>query len=175
MKYISFYSDDNFYYCCSDDGKIFRGKNTEKFVPNTGYFISITLTLFLGDVLNRFLVEKIRTAAAIIMIAVGIIISFVIGYIAYNQIENKAKRNYKEIYLTDAQMKDYIEKGKRQFKIQKLILFFMIIFAIIFYSVFYLLHNLIVFFLANAMCFLLALIIRWIKLLQKEKFFKTQA
>lgn len=175
MNYISFYSDKNFYYCCCDNGKFLKGKNTEKFVPNMRYFISIILTLCLGTMLNSFLSEKISSIAAIVMIVIGIVISSVIGYIVYNQIENKAKRTYEEVHLTDAQIEDYIIKGKRQFEIQKLILFFMILFSIAFFSVFYLFRNFIVFFLADVMCFVLVLAVKWIKPLQKENFFKMRA
>lgn len=174
MKYISFYSDSNFYYCYSDKGTFFRGKNPEKYVPSPGYFVSEILTLFLGAVLNRFLIEKINTTAAIIMIALAIMISVFIGCTFYARIEKKAKIDYREIYLTDAQMNEYVSKGKRQFRIQKWILIFMLFFVTVLFCIFYTLHNLIVFFLAAMMCFLLTLAISWIKPLKKEKFFNMK-
>lgn len=81
--------------------------------------MSEILTLFLGAVLNRFLIEKINTTVAIIMIALAIMISVFIGCTFYARIEKKAKIDYREIYLTDAQMNEYVSKGKRQFRIQK--------------------------------------------------------
>lgn len=98
MNYISFYSDENFYYCYQKNGKIYRGKNSKKFVPNLKYFISIFATLFLGNIINTIFDEKISIYVCLLLIFIGLILSLITGNLLYNSIERKSLINLKEIF-----------------------------------------------------------------------------
>lgn len=172
MKYISFFSDENFYYCYYENGKIYRGNNAKKFVPNLKYFILIFATLFLAKIINSCVEEKLNTYICVLITFLGIVLSFVIGFIYYNKVEKKSCNKMNEIYLSEIKFNEYIIKGKKQFEIQKFILFFMWFFVIVLFLYFNFSLNLLAWFLGIIMCFLSTLAMCWIKPLKKQRFYK---
>jgi len=172
MNYISFFSDENFYYCYQENGKIYRGKNSKKFVPNLKYFISIFATLFLGKIINTIFEEKINIYVCLLLIFIGLVLSLFIGKILYNSIEKKSHSNLKEIILTDNEFNEYVSKGKHQFEVQKTIIIFMFFVNIILFIIFCCSFNLVWWFLGIVMSVLLVLTIQWIKPVDKNKFYK---
>ena len=172
MNYISFYSDENFYYCYQKNGKIYRGKNSKKFVPNLKYFISIFATLFLGNIINTIFDEKISIYVCQLLIFIGLILSLITGNLLYNSIERKSLINLKEVFLSDNEFNEYVLKGKHQFEMQKIILIFMFFVNIFLFLIFCFSFNLIWWFLGIVMSVLLVLTIKWIKPVNKSKFYK---
>ena len=174
MKYISFYSDEKFYYCCLENGKITRGINSERFVPDIKYFVSIALTLFIGGIVNSVFKEKMNFYICIIFVVIGFGISFIAGIKYYNHVERKAFSDFKEIFLTKEQLNEYILKGQKQFEIQKIILVFMWLSVVFLFSYFCFSFNWIIWFLGTVMCFISVLVSKWVKPFMKDKFYKNK-
>lgn len=173
MRYICFFGDDNFYYCYFENGKIFKGNNVpQDFRLRLSHFVSISLILFLGGMLNELLQYQINGFICIVAIVFGILITSIVGYQVYNRIEKKAVNNYTEVFLSKNQLKEYVLRGKKQFESHKLILLFLAIGTIMLFCFFYFTQNFLIWFLGLLMYLILVLLTMWIKPLKKAKFYK---
>lgn len=174
MKYICFFGDNNFYYCYFENGKIFKGHNPpQSRSVRLSHFVSISLILFLGGMLNELLQYQINGFICIVTIILGIIVTSIVGHQVYNRIEKKAVRNYTEVFLSQNQLKEYILKGKKQFESQKLILLFLATGTSILFCFFYFTQNFLIWFLGLLMYLILVLLTMWIKPLKKAKFYRV--
>lgn len=174
MKYICFFDDGQFYYCYSEDGKIYRGLDSESFTPNFKYFIALVITTIIGDFLNDFLQDRLNSNVLYaIIVLFGIIISITFGFITYRKIIVKADQKLTEIFLSDEQFKDYIIKGKKRFSIQGLILYIFIISSVFSFLFFYFDRNILIWFLGVGLSYVSALIFPWINPIKKHRFYKT--
>ena len=174
MKYICFFDDGQFYYCYSEDGKIYRGLDSESFTPNFKYFIALVITTIIGDFLNDFLQYRLNSNVLYaIIVLFGIIISITFGFITYRKIIVNANQKLTEIFLSDEQFKDYIIKGKKRFSIQGLILYIFIISSVFSFVFFYFDRNILIWFLGVGLSYVSALIFPWINPIKKHRFYKT--
>lgn len=172
MKYICFFDDGQYYYCYSENGKIYRGADAKSFTPNFKYFLALILTPIIGKSLNEAFQDKISDIFSVLFVLLGMTVSIALGMVTYHKIIKQAYRKLTEVFLSDAQFQDYIFKGKRKFKSQLLIVYVFMIIAVFLFALFYLNKNLLLWFLGTVAIYLLVIMLSWIKPFRKYHFYK---
>ncbi len=174
MKYISFFDDGEYYYCYSPNGKFYKGKNSAKFTPDFKYFISITITIYIGKILNEMYGNIHNKILCIGIIFLSVILSIIFGVQTYKKIMKKAETELKEVWLSKEDIKTYLVKGKKQFEFQALILYVSIISCVFLFISFYLFQNIFLLLFGAIFTYMATMLFPWINPFEKHKFFKTE-
>lgn len=175
MKYISFFVDDEYYYCYSKEGKFLKGENSTSFVPDYKYFLSIIITTYIGNILNDIYKNALNRMICFCMIFISIIISLLFALYSYKKIVTDVESNLKEVYLSKTQINEYILQGKQHFKNQLLILYTLVIISIFLLVLFYYRQNFFLLLFGSILTYVSSLIFPWIDPVGKYYFFKNQA
>lgn len=173
MKYICFFDDGEYYYCYTKSGKVYKGKNSAKFVPDYKYFISIIITTHVGRFLNEIYYDIHSKVLCVALVVMSIILSVVFGIKTYKKIIKKSETQLVEIFLSETEIKRYLIEGKKRFKIQMLLLYTFVVLGIFLFISFYFYQNIFLLLFGAILTYVISMIFSWISPFEKHKFFKT--
>ena len=171
MNYIIFYSNKNYFYCYSDDDKIYRGEN-KNFKPGIVFFLAPLLTRILLAPLNEYLQPLLDNKLSFFMIFVGIVVAIFISFFVKKKIKKTGAVLMTEIDLTPEQFETYISAGKKLFKKQFWILYVFVLLATVLFVIFLIDHSFSSYLFGFILTVSTSLLLHAISPLKKYRFFK---